>query len=57
MTEQDAIAILGDINFYPDGSLSMGGVVWFKGDREADIGGRFTADELEALAWVMRNYK
>lgn len=30
-------------------------LAWRKGDHEATLDGSFTAEDLEAIAWVMRN--
>lgn len=59
MNEEMAIEILREDVIQPDGSLYSGG--WYlewpslKNHGEAQLDGRFTADELEAIAWWMRN--
>jgi hypothetical protein len=56
MTEQRARDLLGEC-VRPDGRL-LGGydmVAWQHGESSATLDGQFTADELEAIAWWMRN--
>jgi hypothetical protein len=48
---------LGDIDLSPNGTLSKSGVIWFRNNKYALFDGHFDADELEAIAWVMRNEK
>lgn len=55
MNEERAREILGDA-IYPKG-LGVAGeyLEWEYGDDEACLDGHFTVDELEAIAWWMRN--
>jgi hypothetical protein len=56
MTREQAIEILGT-DIQADGRLFCGGryLAWAVGDEEATLDADFTADELEAIAWWMRN--
>jgi len=56
MDEQKARAILGT-DVQPDGSLYCLGryLNYVLGDETACLDADFTADELEAIAWWMRN--
>jgi hypothetical protein len=56
MNEEQARAILGE-SVEPDGSLFNLGhyIAWDKDSDEVTLDCRFTADELEAIAWWMRN--
>jgi hypothetical protein len=58
MNEEKAREILGpDIG--ADGSLFGGEnyLHWSPGEQSATLDGSFTADDLEAIAWWMRNKK
>lgn len=57
MTEEKVRTILKPTVFSKDGGLHDLGwyLRWYKGDGEATLDGPFTADELEAIAWWMRN--
>lgn len=56
MNEQKAREILGD-SIRPDGGLFEGGqyMEWSVGDENIVLDARFSADELEAIVWWMRN--
>lgn len=56
MTREQAIAILGT-DVQANGCLYCLGryLAWAPGDAEATLDAQFTADELEAIAWWMRN--
>lgn len=56
MTEQRAREILG-VSITANGSIyaSVNYVYWLPGDDKATLDDRFSADELEAIAWWMRN--
>lgn len=57
MTEQRARELLG-LAAGRDGMLTdFAGrwLTWHPGEREVHLKGAFTADELEAIAWWMRN--
>ncbi len=56
MNETRAREILGD-TVQPDYSLYCLGhyTHWTPGDKDATLDCQFTADELEAIAWWMRN--
>lgn len=58
MTYEEAKALLGDA-IKPDGSFYSLGYygLWSPGDDTATLDGEFTADELEAVAVVMRHNK
>lgn len=56
MTEEDAMRILGE-SVHADNSLySLGWYLcWIPKEASATLDGEFSADELEAIAWWMRN--
>ncbi len=58
MNEEQARKILGDA-VHPDGSLYQLGqyLCWNGKEDDACLDADFTADELEAIAWWMRNKK
>ena len=63
MDEKKAREILKDI-IRTDGGLADGGLAdlswyldWQVGDEEATLDGPFSAEDLEAIAWWMRNAK
>jgi hypothetical protein len=56
MTKTRAEEILGDaIDPIDNGLSSVRYLSWTPGDRLATLDDSFTADELEAIAWWMRN--
>lgn len=57
MTEERAREILGNKINKDDRLYLCEGVFvsWFVGDLLAEVDGEYTADELEAIAWWMRN--
>jgi len=58
MNEQRAKEILSQRNAIPDegGLWNLGWYLeWNSGDKEAVLDGEFEAEELEAIAWWMRN--
>jgi hypothetical protein len=61
MNEKEAAEILngndGNTVCLDDGSLySIGWYLnWDPGNKDADLDGQFSADQLEAIAWWMRN--
>jgi hypothetical protein len=56
MDKAKAEEILGKIKFYPDDSIDTNFTAyWFKGEKTIALEDVFTADELEVIAWVMRN--
>jgi len=59
MTEDDVRKILDPNVFAEDGGLfDLGWYLgWNKGNKTACLDGDFTADELEAIAWWMKNKK
>lgn len=63
MDEEKAKEILGNVIEVDGGlhSLCSGEhfayTNWFKGDETATLDGEFTADQLEAIAWWIRNKK
>lgn len=56
MTKEQAIAVLGPLYNPQTGQLQPNGqwVTFTPGDKDACLDGDFTADELEAMAVVMR---
>ena len=55
MDEEKARKLLGD-SIKEDGLYSLGWYLgWTHGDADATLDGSFTADDLEAIAWWMRN--
>ena len=55
MTEDEARTIL-EREITDDGLFSIGWYLsWTKGNNEATLDGRFTAESLEAIAWWMKN--
>lgn len=58
MDEKTAKEIIGNETISIDGGLyNLGGYLgWTPGDDEAVLDGHFTADQLEAIAWWMRNH-
>lgn len=60
MNEEQATKILKDeVEDVNNNNLySLGWYLsWYVGDEEATLDGDFTADELEAIAWWMKNKK
>lgn len=59
MNEKQVRNILSDIDFETDGSIGSDAryLCWNVGHPEATLDGEFTADELETIAWWMRNKK
>jgi hypothetical protein len=57
MTEQRAMEILNGVDIFSDmPSLGNGEYTnWHEGDATVKLDGRFTAEELEAIVWWMRN--
>lgn len=59
-TEEEARAALDGDYIHPDdsiGSSSWNFASWIQGEEAIALDGDFTADELEAMAWWMRNMK
>lgn len=55
MSEEKAKEVLGE-SIVEFGLNSLGWYLsWEKGDEEATLDGRFTVEQLEAIAWWMRN--
>jgi hypothetical protein len=58
MNDPEARELLGDAIKSDNGLHSLGWyLAWTPGDKAAVLDGQFTADELEAIAWWMRNRK
>ncbi len=56
MNREKAIKILGDTITEDGGLYNIGHYIsWNKGDDDVCLDCRFSADELEAIAWWMRN--
>ncbi len=59
MNQQQAREILKDVTLTPDNSLRSFEpfLAWNAGSNNACLDGYFDADELEAIAWWMKNIK
>lgn len=59
MTLDEAKKILGDLNLADHGVYfeKFGYAFWRPGEAEASLDAEFTADDLEAIATFMREYK